>query len=122
MLSNPTQQILLAGLEEAAAALLLPAVHLAALTPLPPSPMLLQEVHDQVFAVSIALGTSPPPLIISQPTRCVTLISWAHSIEVSMTTVQHLPGWAQTWPMIRLADLANYYHQWQFIPYAPPCS
>ncbi|KAJ7829885.1 hypothetical protein B0H14DRAFT_2593752 [Mycena olivaceomarginata] len=95
MISKTTQQLLVAGLEEAAAALPAPrhcvselhhqrlaqeqeagtAACLAALTALPPSPMLSQEARDQVFTVSVALGTSPPPLVVSQPTRRVTLIT-----------------------------------------------
>jgi hypothetical protein len=49
------------------------AARLTALTALPPSPMLSQEARDPVFTVSVALGTSPPPLVMSQPTRRVTL-------------------------------------------------
>jgi hypothetical protein len=93
MPSNTTQQLLVAGLEEAAAALPAPCRHvselhhqrlaqeqeaaarLAALTPFPPSLTLSQEARDQVFAVSIALGTSLPLLVMSQPTRRVTLIT-----------------------------------------------
>ncbi|KAJ7727687.1 hypothetical protein B0H14DRAFT_3001467 [Mycena olivaceomarginata] len=74
----------------------------------------------------VALGSSPPPLIMSQPTRRVTLVSWAHSTEASTITVQDLPGWAQTWPTIRLADFVpfltshihprpdTYYDYWNF--------
>ncbi|KAJ7890901.1 hypothetical protein B0H14DRAFT_2689043 [Mycena olivaceomarginata] len=143
-LSDTTQQLLVTGLEEAAAAVPAPrrrlnelhhqrlaqeqeaAARLAALTPLPPSPTLSQEARDQAFAVSVALGSSPPPLIMSQPTRRVTLVSWAHSTEASTITVQDLPGWAQTWPTIRLADFApfltsrihprpdTYYDYWNF--------
>ncbi|KAJ7693726.1 hypothetical protein B0H14DRAFT_3045122 [Mycena olivaceomarginata] len=143
-LSNTMQQLLVAGLEEAAAAVPAPrrrlnelhhqrlaqeqeaATRLAALTPLPPSPTLSQEARDQVFAVSVTLGSSPLPLIMSQPTRRVTLVSWAHSTEASTITVQDLPGWAQTWPTIRLADFApfltsrihprpdTYYDYWNF--------
>ncbi|KAJ7722114.1 hypothetical protein B0H14DRAFT_2642246 [Mycena olivaceomarginata] len=90
--SNTTQQLLVTGLEEAATALPAPcrhvselhhqhlaqeqeaAAHLAALTPFLPSLTLSQEAHNQVFAVSIALGTLPPLLVMSQPTRCVILI------------------------------------------------
>ncbi|KAJ7354605.1 hypothetical protein DFH08DRAFT_1077273 [Mycena albidolilacea] len=93
MISKTTQQLLVARLEEAAAALPAPRHHvselhhqrlaqdqeagtaarLAALTALPPSPTLSQEARDQVFTVSVALGTSPPPLAMSQPTRRITL-------------------------------------------------
>ncbi|KAJ7724966.1 hypothetical protein B0H14DRAFT_3519434 [Mycena olivaceomarginata] len=34
---------------------------LATLTPLPPSPMFSQEARNEVPAVSLAVGTSPPP-------------------------------------------------------------
>ncbi|KAJ7347568.1 hypothetical protein DFH08DRAFT_936980 [Mycena albidolilacea] len=93
MISKTTQQLLVARLEEAAAALPAPrhhmselhhqhlaqdqeagtAAHLTALTVLPLSPTLSQEARDQMFTVSVALGTSPPPLVMSQPTRRVTL-------------------------------------------------
>ncbi|KAJ7328473.1 hypothetical protein DFH08DRAFT_815969 [Mycena albidolilacea] len=143
-LSNTKLQILVAGLKEAATAL--PASHrhmsefhhqcltqeqeaavcLAALTLLPSLPTPSQEACNWVFAISIALGTSPPLLIMSQPTRCVTLISWTHSTEVSTTPVQDLPSWAQMWPMIHLANFAPfltsyihphpdpYYDYWNF--------
>ncbi|KAJ7884209.1 hypothetical protein B0H14DRAFT_3432620 [Mycena olivaceomarginata] len=81
------------------------AARLAALTPLPPSPTLSQEARDQAFAQRRPRYFAPA---VSQPTRRVTLVSWAHSTEASKTTVQDLPGWAQTWPTIRLADFAPF--------------
>ncbi|KAJ7686339.1 hypothetical protein B0H14DRAFT_3057475 [Mycena olivaceomarginata] len=132
-LSNTMQQLLVAGLEEAAAAVPAPrrrlnelhhqrlaqeqeaATRLAALTPLPPC-----------FAVSVTLGSSPCRSSCRNPPARVTLVSWAHSTEASTITVQDLPGWAQTLPTIRLADLRpfltsrihprpdTYYDYWNF--------
>ncbi|KAJ7854988.1 hypothetical protein B0H14DRAFT_748825 [Mycena olivaceomarginata] len=51
------------------------AARLAALTPLPPSPMLSQEARDETLAVSLALGISPPPSVTTADTRRVSLVS-----------------------------------------------
>jgi hypothetical protein len=70
------------------------AARLAALTPLPPSPTLSQEARDEALAVSLALGTSPPPLSCSS-LGCTTV-------------VQDVTGWAQTWPTIHLSDFTPF--------------
>ncbi|KAJ7205446.1 hypothetical protein GGX14DRAFT_568782 [Mycena pura] len=80
------------------------AARLAALTPLPPSPTLSQEAWDEALAISLALGTSPPPSVTTADTRRVSLVSWVHRLEASTTVVQDVAGWAQTWPTIHLSD------------------
>ncbi|KAJ7789658.1 hypothetical protein B0H14DRAFT_2627015 [Mycena olivaceomarginata] len=81
---------------------------LAALTLLPPSPTLLQEARDKALAVSLALGTSPPPSVTTADTRRVSLVSWVHRLEASTTVVQDVTGWAQTWPTIHLSDFTPF--------------
>ncbi|KAJ7208222.1 hypothetical protein GGX14DRAFT_395883 [Mycena pura] len=84
------------------------AARLAALTPLPPSPTLSQEARDEALAVSLALGTSPPPSVTTADTRRVSLVSWVHHLEASTTVVQDVAGWAQTWPTIHLSDFTPF--------------
>ncbi|KAJ7818327.1 hypothetical protein B0H14DRAFT_3473876 [Mycena olivaceomarginata] len=84
------------------------AARLAALTPLPPSPTLSQEARDEALAVSLALGTSPPPSVTTADTRRVSLVSWVHRLEASTTVVQDVAGWAQTWPTIHLSDFTPF--------------
>ncbi|KAJ7789444.1 hypothetical protein B0H14DRAFT_3162036 [Mycena olivaceomarginata] len=48
----------------------------AALTLLPPSPMLSQEVRDEAPALSLALETSPPLSVTTADTHRVSLVSW----------------------------------------------
>ncbi|KAJ7196106.1 hypothetical protein GGX14DRAFT_673871 [Mycena pura] len=61
------------------------AAHLAALTPLPPSPTLSQEARDEALAVSLALGTSPPPSVTTADTcaersACLTMDFVVHCL------------------------------------------
>ncbi|KAJ7882225.1 hypothetical protein B0H14DRAFT_3128867 [Mycena olivaceomarginata] len=81
---------------------------LAALTPLPPSPTLSQEERDEVLALRLAVGTSPPPSITAPHTRRISLVSWVLGREASTTVVQDVAGWALTWPTIHLTDLAPF--------------
>jgi hypothetical protein len=121
-LSTSTRQILDTGLAQAAATFPAPrhlqhelphqrltrqqetAPRLAALIPLPPSPMLSQGAHNEALTVRLALGTSPPPSITTPHTRRVSLVSWVHHGKASMTVVQGIAGWALTWLTIHLTD------------------
>ncbi|KAJ7322988.1 hypothetical protein DFH08DRAFT_969621 [Mycena albidolilacea] len=81
---------------------------LAVLTPLPPSPTLLQEERDKVLALRLAVGTSPPPSITAPHTRRISLVSWVLCGEASTTVVQDVAGWALTWPTIHLTNLTPF--------------
>jgi hypothetical protein len=81
---------------------------LAVLTPLPLSPTLSQEEHDEALALRLALGTSPLLSITTPHTRHISLVSWIHRGEASTTVVQDIASWAVTWPTIHLTDLSPF--------------
>jgi hypothetical protein len=61
--------------------------------------MLSQEARNEVPAVSLALGTSPPPLMTTADTRRVSLLSWVRRHDIDYAAFDgasdgppHTPG------------------------------